>query len=103
MTYYADYETVPIGGGNPYYKCKHCGCSDPYINGILTNHHADCEYRVRKERELKISKVKGRKITRTDFINYAKIHAIQDGDFFVFDDDDLEKFVDYILEFERKV
>ena len=22
--FYTDYETEPIGGGNPYYRCIHC-------------------------------------------------------------------------------
>lgn len=52
MTYYTDYETEPIGGGNPYYCCAHCGRSDPEINGQLDKHMSWCEYRQRKEAEL---------------------------------------------------
>jgi len=47
--YYSDYPTRPIGGGNPYYCCAHCGRSDPEINGRLEGHAPDCEYRLEKE------------------------------------------------------
>ena len=33
MTLDHDYETEPIGGDNPYYRCVHCKRSDPEING----------------------------------------------------------------------
>lgn len=48
--YYADYTKARIGGQNPYYKCTHCGISDPQINGKLENHLDTCEYRIAKER-----------------------------------------------------
>lgn len=48
-TYYCDYPTEPIGGGNPYYRCAHCGVSDPEINGSLYKHMEWCEYRKSKE------------------------------------------------------
>lgn len=44
--YYNDYETEPIGGGNPYHRCVHCKRSVPEINGRLDRHLADCEYRI---------------------------------------------------------
>ena len=53
-TYYHDYESEPIGNGNPYYCCVSCGISDPQINGRLEGHADDCEYRQRKENELKV-------------------------------------------------
>jgi hypothetical protein len=36
--FYFDYENEPIGGSNPYYRCVHCGISDPQINGRLEGH-----------------------------------------------------------------
>ena len=50
--YYDDYPTEPIGGGNPYYRCVHCGRSQPQINGYLNRHEQWCEYRMQKELEL---------------------------------------------------
>jgi hypothetical protein len=51
--YYNDYPKEPIGGRNPYYRCVHCGISDPEINGEIKNHENWCEYRIRKEHEEK--------------------------------------------------
>lgn len=48
--YFNDYETEPIGGGNPYYRCVHCKRSDPEINGRLEGHLTDCKYRQAIER-----------------------------------------------------
>ena len=53
MTYYSDYPNEPIGGGNPYYRCQHCGVSDPEINGRLEGHRESCEYRLKKEAEVR--------------------------------------------------
>lgn len=50
MTYFHDYETEPIGGGNPYYRCVHCKMSDPAINGRLEGHRSECAYRLAKEK-----------------------------------------------------
>lgn len=50
--YFDDYETEPIGGGNPYHRCTSCGCSAPAINGRLEGHLTYCKYRKRKEAEL---------------------------------------------------
>lgn len=47
--YYNDYETKPIGGGNPYHQCIHCKRSAPEINGKLKGHETWCRYRVAKE------------------------------------------------------
>lgn len=47
--YYCDYETEPIGEGNPYYRCIHCKRSDPEINGQISKHLPDCLYRLDKE------------------------------------------------------
>jgi len=52
--YYSDYENEPIGDNNPYYRCIHCKISDPEINGRLEGHAEWCEYRIKKEQELKI-------------------------------------------------
>lgn len=50
--YYSDFPTVPIGGSNPYHMCAICGRSVPEINGDLRRHTRDCEYRIRKEKEI---------------------------------------------------
>ena len=50
--YHTDYRTEPIGGGNPYWRCSHCGISDPEINGKIENHAKDCLYRIAKENGL---------------------------------------------------
>jgi len=47
-----DFDTKPIGGGNPYYCCSSCGRSVPEINGNLYRHSDFCPYRVRKEKSL---------------------------------------------------
>jgi len=39
-----DYESVPIGGDNPYYMCSKCEISDPQINSNLFGHSWYCEY-----------------------------------------------------------
>lgn len=49
MSYDHDYETEPIGGGNPYYRCVHCKRSDPEINGDIKKHVPSCAYRLAKE------------------------------------------------------
>jgi hypothetical protein len=36
------YPTVRIGHGNPYYKCKACGVSDPEIS--ISGHEKGCEW-----------------------------------------------------------
>jgi hypothetical protein len=51
--YYSDYPNEPIGGDNPYYCCSYCKRSDPEINGRLEKHSEYCEYRLKKEKELK--------------------------------------------------
>ncbi len=58
-TYYSDYDNEPIGGSNSYYRCVYCKVSDPEINGRLEGHREWCEYRLRKEKELKISETEG--------------------------------------------
>ena len=45
MAYYCDFETEPIGGTNPYYRCIHCKLSVPQINGQLDRHDPECKYR----------------------------------------------------------
>jgi hypothetical protein len=47
--YRTDYPREPIGDGNPYYCCCSCGISDPQINGKLSGHAADCEWRRKQE------------------------------------------------------
>lgn len=39
------YPTRPMGGGNPYYCCKHCGVTDPEINGDVDGHLTNCRWR----------------------------------------------------------
>lgn len=39
----------PIGGTNPYYRCKHCKISVPEINYTLKGHSKDCIFRICKE------------------------------------------------------
>ena len=51
--YYSDYPTEPIGGGNPYYRCKCCKRSVPEINGALEKHEVTCSYRIKKEAAIK--------------------------------------------------
>ncbi len=41
---YNDYPNVRIGNGNPYYKCKYCGISDPQINMSNYNHGKNCQW-----------------------------------------------------------
>lgn len=55
MSYYRDYPTRPMGGGNPYYCCASCGVTDPQINGTLEGHRSDCEWAKQKKIELGIS------------------------------------------------
>ena len=43
--WYDSFPTIPIGGGNPYYKCASCGRSVPEINYSLTGHYDDCSWR----------------------------------------------------------
>lgn len=50
--YDTGYPTEPIGDGNPYYRCVYCKRSDPEINGQLSNHSEDCEYRILREAQL---------------------------------------------------
>ena len=50
MEYHNDYETEPIGDGNPYHLCIHCKRSAPEINGRLEKHETWCKYRQQKER-----------------------------------------------------
>ncbi len=46
--HHSDYPKRPIGGGNPYHCCAHCGRSDPEINGVIEKHEEWCEYRIKK-------------------------------------------------------
>lgn len=52
MDYFDDFETEPIGDGNPYYRCISCKRSVPEINGYIERHLETCEYRIKKEKEL---------------------------------------------------
>jgi hypothetical protein len=45
MSYYTDYPTKPIGGGNPYHQCIYCDRSVPAINGRLDRHIEFCIFR----------------------------------------------------------
>lgn len=53
MAYYFNYPKEPIGRGNPYSCCSYCKTSDPEINGELEGHPEWCEWRQKKELELK--------------------------------------------------
>jgi hypothetical protein len=68
--YYCDFETVPIGGGNPYHCCKDCRVSVPEINGKLKKHHPTCAYRIRKEAELQNPVIKLFAIQRITLFKY---------------------------------
>lgn len=50
---YFNYPNEPIGGGNPYWRCSSCKRSDPEINGQLTRHLENCDFR--KSIELKLT------------------------------------------------
>jgi len=56
MSYFTDYPTEPIGGGNPYSRCVYCKISVPQINGDLEKHDYDCQYRIAKEKKLELGK-----------------------------------------------
>ena len=58
--YYNDYANEPIGGSNPYYRCVHCKVSGPEINGRLEKHATWCEYRQRKEFEIKFKELEAK-------------------------------------------
>ena len=47
--YHDDYESEPIGGDNPYWRCVHCKISAPAINGRLQGHSSSCRYRQAQE------------------------------------------------------
>ena len=49
QTFFDDFETEPIGGGNHYHRCVHCGLSVPGINYRLEGHLKSCAYRIAKE------------------------------------------------------
>lgn len=51
MSNYNDYETEPIGGGNPYYMCVGCKVSVPAINGRLEGHQSWCPYLAKVKRQ----------------------------------------------------
>ena len=46
------FETKPIGGGNPYYCCASCGISFPQINGYLNRHSESCDFREEIENDI---------------------------------------------------
>lgn len=50
-TFFFDFPTVPIGGGDPYHKCASCGLSVPAINGDLDKHLPDCSWANAKRTE----------------------------------------------------
>lgn len=49
QTFFDDFETEPIGHGNPYHRCIHCKRSVPEINYRLEGHLRSCLYRQAKE------------------------------------------------------
>lgn len=56
--YYNDYDTEPIGGGNPYYCCSSCKRAVPEINGRLEGHSEYCTYRQKIEQQKEIDWLK---------------------------------------------
>lgn len=52
-TYFHDYPSEKVGGGNPYNCCSYCKRTDPEINGTISGHRPDCIYRQRKEMDLR--------------------------------------------------
>ncbi len=74
--YYSDYESEPIGDGNPYYCCVYCKRSDPEINGELEGHNKDCPYRIAKELELKVNKGKPFKNFDHETLNNLSVNII---------------------------
>jgi len=78
-TYYTDYPNRPIGGGNPYWCCCHCGRSDPEINGRLEGHSDHCEYRIQKTREIALAAAAGPAADRLARVLYAALTG-QAGD-----------------------
>lgn len=52
MMPYTDYDTEPIGDGNPNYRCVGCKTSVPEINGDLKNHAKYCPYRIKTENKI---------------------------------------------------
>ena len=49
---FMQFETKPIGGGNPYYCCSSCGISVPQINGYLNRHSESCAFREEVEDDI---------------------------------------------------
>jgi hypothetical protein len=47
--YHSDFDTEPIGDGNPYHRCVCCKRSVPEINGRIERHESWCECRQAKE------------------------------------------------------
>jgi hypothetical protein len=66
--YYSDFPTVPIGGSNPYSMCALCHRSVPEINGDLRRHERNCEYRIRKEKEI----LNDGELTMDKIVDYLK-------------------------------
>ncbi len=51
--WFDNFETEPIGGGNPYHRCKGCGISVPELNYALDRHGKWCQYRKLEEQRRK--------------------------------------------------
>jgi hypothetical protein len=49
VDYRDDYPKEPIGGSNPYWRCKSCHRSAPGINGQLDRHETWCNWRKTQE------------------------------------------------------
>ena len=50
-----DYNSEPIGGGNPYYRCVDCEQSAPNIS--IHGHNANCSWLKRNKAALVLKKV----------------------------------------------
>ena len=61
--FYDDFPTEPIGGGNPYHRCKYCKLSVPEINYRLNGHRKNCEY----------LKIKSNEAIKEDTISFIEL------------------------------
>jgi len=91
MNYRSDYPNEPIGGGNPYYRCKACKISDPQINGRLEGHSSTCSWRIAQMNKVA---VEGKLQQIHDIAEQLKVLCLYDAT--------LEDLVDKILELAQE-
>jgi len=103
MTHFSDYVVEPIGDSNPYYRCVHCKRSVQEINGRIDGHLPDCEYRIRKEKEIGVRYVNGFEISENNYGVYADkkaylvFHPIYDGFHMLYDADTYEEAYEWCM------